>query len=116
MSKDNVAAAVAYYTAMGEKNFLVMEQYLHPDVRFRSPLAEVNGREAVLEAAKKFVSLVKTLTIRAKFGAGDQAIVILDTDCAAPIGKFPTASLLTFQEGLIAKIELILDARPFEKK
>lgn len=116
MSKDNVAVAEAYYTAMGEKNFSGMEKYLHPNVQFSSPLGELKGREAVLEGAKKFVSFVNRLTIRAKFGAGDQAVLIIDSDCAAPIGNFPAASLLTFQEGLIAKIELILDARPFEKK
>ena len=36
--------------------------------------------------------------------------------CPAPIGMIQTAALMTFKDGLIARIELFYDARPFEKK
>jgi hypothetical protein len=63
---------------------------------------------------KNFIGFIKTLKIRAKFGSEDQAIVVYDVD--SPIGTSATASLMTFEEGLIAKIEVIYDARPYEKK
>ena len=76
----------------------------------------MEGKEAVLEATKRFITLFKTLKVRAKAGLGEQAIVVYDLECPAPIGLFSTAVLMTFQEGLILKIELFYDARPFEKK
>jgi hypothetical protein len=67
-----------------------------------------------LEANKKFVSLFKTLTIHSSFASGDQAMIIYDLECAAPINHFSSAVLLSFQEDLITKIELFYDASPFE--
>jgi len=116
MNENNVAVAEAYYTAMKEKNVEGMGKYLHPDVQFKGPLVEIKGKEAFLEAAKGFVTFFKTLTIRAKFGSGDQAMVVYDLDFPEPVGRLPTAGLITFQDGLIAKIELFCDGRPFDKK
>jgi len=113
---NNIAIAEAYYTAMAEKNIAGMEKYLHPDVRLISPLAEILGKEAVLESAKKLIALFKTLTIRAKFGSEDQAMLAIDLDYPAPIGNLRTAVLMTFKDGLITKNELFFDARPFDKK
>jgi ketosteroid isomerase-like protein len=115
MSENHVDVAVAYYTAMGEKNITGVEKCLHPDVQFFAPLAKAAGKEAVLEAARGFISFFKTLTVRAKCGSGEQAMVVYDLDCPAPVGSFSSAALMTFKEGLIAKIELFYDARPFNK-
>ncbi len=116
MNQNNVAIAEAYYTAVGEKNLDDMEKYLHPDVQFISPFAELKSKASVLEAVTRFMTLFNTLTIRAKFDSNDQAVLVYDVDFPAPIGNIPTASLLTFQDKLIAKIELFFDGRPFEKK
>lgn len=70
----------------------------------------------MLEATKNFMAFFKTLTLRAKFGFADQAMVVYDVDFPDPIGIIPTASLMTFQEELVTKIELFFDARPFDKK
>lgn len=116
MSQSNIMIAEAYYKAMGEKNVAAVGKYLHPDVQFVAPLGKMSSKEAVLEGAKKFTNLFKTLKIRSKFGSEDQAMVVYDLECPAPIGNFSTAVLMTFREGLISKIELFFDARPFETK
>lgn len=36
------------------------------------------GKEAVLNAAKCFMGIFNTLTIRAKFGSEDQAMILYD--------------------------------------
>ena len=113
---NSIAIIESYYKAMGEKNIASMEKYLHPDVQFVSPLAKLKGKEAVLEATKGFANFFKTLTIRASFGLGDYAMIVYDVDCPEAFGTIPTASLMTFKEGTIVKIELFFDARPFEKK
>ncbi len=116
MSKNCMSIGEAYYTKMGKKDIEGMKSYLHPDVLFVAPLATHSGKEAVLEAAKNFIAFFKTLTIRAKFGSADQAMIVYDLECPAPIGTFAAAVLMTFQGNLISKFELIFDARLFEKK
>ena len=115
MNQNNVAIAQTFYTAMGEKNIEAMEKYVHSDIQFIAPLAKLQGKEVYLEALKGFTAFFKTLTMRAKFGEGDQAVVVYDVDCPAPVGKVPSVALLTFQEGLITRIELFYDARSFNK-
>jgi ketosteroid isomerase-like protein len=116
MNQNNVAIAEAYYNAMSNKNMAEVERYLHPDVHFLAPLAKLTGKEAVLEAAQGFSHFFNSLTIRAKFGEADQAMVVYEVDCPVPVGLIRTAALMTFKEGLIARIELFYDARPFEMK
>ncbi len=116
MSHSSLAIAEAYYTAMGDKNVTGMAQYLHPDVQLISPLAKVSGKDAAVEAARKLISLFKTVTIRAKFGSENQAMLAIDIDFPAPIGNLPAAVLQTFNDGLITKIELFYDGRPLDRK
>lgn len=115
MDQSTLPLAKAYYTAMGEKDVTVMEKYLHPDVQFVTPLTALKGKEAYLEAVKGFVAFFKTLTIRAAFGSENQAMLVYDIDFPVPIGYSSAAVLLTFQEGLIVRIELFFDGRPFDQ-
>jgi hypothetical protein len=116
MSKENVARALAYYQAMNNKNLAEMEKYLHPEVQFIGPMANMTGKKQVLESAGRFIALFKTLTTRAQFGSGDQVMLANDLDCPDPIGFFRVAALLTFKDNLIKCIELFYDARVLEKK
>ena len=88
-----------------------VKKCLHPDIQFTDPQEKVVGREAVLKAAEGFTAIFKTLTIRAKFGSEDQAMIIYDVDIPGLAKYLRAASLLSFQEGLISKIELIYDTR-----
>ena len=49
---NSIETAEAYYEAMGSKNTQEMAKYLHPDVQFVGPLAEMKGKESVLDATK----------------------------------------------------------------
>jgi hypothetical protein len=111
MMTDTKAIAVAYYTALGEKNIEAIKKYLHPDIQFSDPQEKIMGREAVLKAARGFTGIFKTLTIRAKFGSEDQAMIVYDVDIPGIPKNLHAASLLSFQGGLISKIELFYDSR-----
>jgi ketosteroid isomerase-like protein len=113
---DTKTIAVAYYTALGEKNIEEVRKYLHPDIQFTDPQEKVVGKEAVLKAAKGFTAIFKTLIIRAKFSSEDQAMVVYDVDIPALTKNLRAASLLSFKEGLISKIDLIYDTRFFAGK
>ena len=113
---DTKSIAVAYYTALGEKNIEEVKKFLHSDIQFTDPQEKVIGREAVLKAAKGFMSIFKTLTIRTKFGSEDQAVIVYEVVIPSFDKNLTAASLLSFQEGLISKIELIYDTRCFMEK
>lgn len=108
--------AAAYYTALGEKNIEAVKKCLHPDIQFSDPQETVMGREAVLQAAKGFTAIFKTLTILAKLGSENQAVVIYEVAIPGLEKKLRAASLLNFREGLISKIELFYDTRCFMDK
>jgi SnoaL-like protein len=116
MSKKNVDSAIAYYQAMKNKDLSIIEKYLHSEVRLISPLADITGKDAVLNSVKNFLVVFNKLTIRAQCDNGDQVMLAYDLDCPAPMGPIRGAVLLNFQEGLIIRYELFYDARPFEKK
>jgi len=113
VTEDNVKIAEGYYLAMGRKNVSDVEKYIHPEVEFVAPLAQTKGKEALLEAASKFFSLFDTLTISEKLGADNKAVIIYDLQCPEPIGHMRTAAFFSFKDGLISRIELFYDARPF---
>lgn len=106
---------VEYYKAMGQRDFEKLKKFLSSEVQFIGPLAKMKGKEAVIEATKKFTLFFKTLTVRASFGSSHEAMVVYDLDCPEPIGIFSSSALITFENGLIKKIELFYDARPFDR-
>lgn len=114
MSQNNADIAEAYYKAMEEKDIARLEKFLHPDVVFVGPLSEVHGKDAIVTAAKGFSSFLKKITIRSKFNSETQAMLAYDMECPAPVGSFRAATLMTLEKGLITKLELFYDARPFE--
>lgn len=115
MKKDTVATAVAYYTALGNKNIEEVKKYLHPDIQFTDPQEQVVGKDTVLKAAQGFMGIFKNLTIRTKFGSEDQAMIVYDVEIPNFAKALRAASLLSFQDGLISKIELIYDTGCFKE-
>lgn len=116
MATTNLERAEEYYKWIGEKNKEDIKKYLDSDVEFYGPLSTLKGREVVLEATGNFMNTFKSLEIRTKFGAGDQAMIVYDVDIPDISKNFPGASLLTFRNSLIVKIELFFDASHFVKR
>lgn len=116
MTEKNVASAVAYYKAMADKDLTGMARHLHPDVQLVTPMEELTGQKAVLEAAKRLLPFIESIKVHAKFGSEDQAMLTYDMDFAAPIGVCRAAAFMTFKDSLIVRNEIFFDARPFDKK
>ena len=113
---DNLSLAENYYNAMLAKDFDKMANYLHNNVQFIGPLAEMQGKEQIVTAAKNFGGILQDIQIRSRFAAGDQIMLAYDMVVPAPIGKFRAAVLMEFTDRLISKIELFYDASPFQEK
>lgn len=113
---NNLKRAESYYEAMLAKDFDKMASYLHPDIYFMGPLAEMRGKNAVISAAKNLSELLKDIQIRSRFAENNQIMFAYDFTFPAPIGFLRAAVLMEFTENLISKIELFYDGRPFAEK
>lgn len=113
---NNLSIAENYYSTMLQKDFDTMAGYLHPDVLFIGPLAEMQGRNNVVSAAKNLSNILTDIQIRSKFASGNQIMLAYDFMFPEPIGKLRAAVLMEFTEKQISKIELFYDGRPFEEK
>ena len=116
METNYMALGEKYYKLVGEKNAEGIKKYLHPDVEFYGPMATLKGKDAVIVATSNFMNAIESLTIRAKFGAEDQAMIVYDVDMPGIAKDFPGASLLSFRDGLIVRIELFYDSRRVVEK
>lgn len=104
-----------YYDSMMRQDFETMGGHLHPDIIFIAPLAEMSGKEPVVEAAKGLSKVLDKIEIRSKFSAGNQIMLAYDLFFPEPIGKLRASVLMDFQDDLISRIELFYDGRPFDK-
>ena len=73
-SDNNLKVAENYYNSMLAKDFDKMAGYLHNDVHFIGPLAEMHGKDAVVTAAKNFGGILQDIQIRSRFADGDQIV------------------------------------------
>jgi hypothetical protein len=114
-SDNNLKSAENYYNSMLVKDFDKMASYLHDNIHFIGPLAEMHGKEAVVLAAKNLSQILGDIQIRSKFAHENQIMFVYDFMFPAPIGKLRAALLMEFTNQLISKIELLYDGRPFEE-
>ncbi len=104
----------SYLDAWARKDVEAIAAHLHPAVTFTAPLQQLQGRDAVIAATQRMMPLLKTLTNRTQFVAGDRAMFSYDFVCGEPVGVCRTAEQVRIEDGRIREIELFFDPRPFE--
>ena len=112
----NLNIAENYYRAMLAKDFNSMASYLHENVHFIGPLAEMRGKDAVVSAAKNLSQILQNIHIRSKFADSNQIMFAYDFTFPAPINCLRAAVLMDFTDKLISRIELFYDSKPFIEK
>jgi len=115
MTETNVASAVAHYQAMAAKDLPAMARHSHPDARLVTPMEQLAGKAAVLEASQRLLAFIQSIEVHARLGSEHQAMLTYDMNFAEPIGVCCAAALVTFQDGLIVRNELFFDASPFKR-
>jgi ketosteroid isomerase-like protein len=113
MPTSNEARCAAYLDAWSRKDLEAIAAHLHPDVHFKGPMQELNGKPAVLESTRRIFPLLERLHVRGQFVSGDRAVLVYDFVCKAPLGVCRTAEMVRFDGGLVRETELFFDARPF---
>lgn len=113
--ENNLQVAEGYYNAMLAKDFDTMASYLHDDVTFIGPLAQMQGKEAIVLAARNLSQILDKIEIRAKFANGDQIMMAYDFIFPMLNLNLRSAVLMDFKDRKITKIELFFDGRPFQQ-
>ncbi|GAB4271977.1 MAG TPA: hypothetical protein DIU37_03925 [Opitutae bacterium] len=111
---DTLSIAENYYQSMLQEDFDRMASYLNPNVHFIGPLAEVQGADSVVSAAKNLCKTLINIKIRSRFSSENQVMLAYDFIFPAPIGCLRAAVLMEFTHRLISKIELFFDSKPLE--
>ncbi len=111
--EQNLATAVAYLRGFERKDPEEIARYLRAEVRYHAPNVQLNGKAALVEAAKRFSAAMTGFPVHAKFAAGEQVMLAYDIEGPEPIGAQPAAQLMTFRDGLIAEVQAYFDPRPF---
>lgn len=112
---EEVAAHCAsWIDAWVRKDLDAIAGHVHADVDFVGPMATLHGREAFVASSARILNVLERFEPRATFVSGLRAMLVYDFVCRPPIGNVPTAELAEFEGGLLRRIEIFYDARPFE--
>jgi hypothetical protein len=65
----------------------VLHDICTPTFNFIGPMATLAGKDVVLEAAERFMSLIKEIRIHAKSPCEDQVMLTYDGDFGEPMGS-----------------------------
>ncbi len=115
MSENILELGEAYFDALNKKDVQKITEMVHPEMRFKSPVAEESNRDGFLASVRRMLVNVRGLRVKSRFASGNQAMFAYEMSFNEPVGTVKVASLITFEGGQIKSIELFFDARPFEK-
>ena len=101
-----------YLEGWNRKDVAAFAAVLAPDVRFKGPLAQIEGRDPFLAAVTRMFPMVEKLELRALFTEEDRALAVYDFVCAPPVGCLRTAEMIGIKDGLIVSSELFFDTAP----
>jgi hypothetical protein len=102
------------YLTMWENGSLPgITESLHPDVDFEAGTVRLTGRGRVAAAFASVLAQLSAFHVRSTFVCGNDAMFASEWMCTPPIGRCRIAELVTFEDGLVKRIELFCDAKAF---
>ena len=85
---------------------------------FTSPIKQVTGRVAYLEATKRFFSMIKAFEVKAILVDGERACALTRYELQVPGGpafERQVAELFEVRDGKIKSLDIYFDSAPFPK-
>jgi hypothetical protein len=105
----------AYLNALNNKDMAKIMSLADGEIHFKMPLTEVSDRAGFLAAVRRMLANLNELQILSKFSSGNQAMFVYEAHFNEPVGTVKAASLMTIVGDKIRDMEVIFDARPFDK-
>lgn len=116
ITKDTIQA---YFSALTEKKN--WDAFLADNLEFTSftsPIRQTKGRDAYLQATKRFYSMITSVRVNKLIVEGDSACAFTHYELQPPNGAAFTsdvAELFVVKEGKIASLGIYFDTAPFPK-
>jgi hypothetical protein len=102
---------VAYIEAFGRRDMAAAGQYVANDIQFQSPMTQLSGAEAYLEAVGQFAQAVAGIEIISAAGDEQQALIMYEMK-TVPFGVLPAADHFVVVDGKITVNRLVFDTYP----
>jgi SnoaL-like domain len=102
------AVALAYHRAWTARDFAAAARLLASDLETDVPLNRYAGKDEFVGALTGFAGLVHRVELLARFGRGDEALLLYDME-TEPFGTIRIAEHFTVSGGLIARIRHVHD-------
>jgi len=117
---DTEAAVRGYLTDLAQRS--PWQEWFADDVAFvsfTSPVRRVNGKQAFLEATKRFYGGIRSVEVRDVLADGSRACALTHYELQPP-GNAPSftsdvAEIITVRNGKIASLEIYFDSAPFPR-
>jgi ketosteroid isomerase-like protein len=104
---------LSYQRALGNQDYKVARSYLRDDLSFRGPLASHDKPEPLLKDLEQLHHIVKGVEMKKIFAEGDDVCLLYDLITTNPPVNSFTCEWYHLQDGKIASIRVVFDARPF---
>jgi len=107
-----------YFNAL--KNKSGWDSFLGDNITFTSftsPVKQVSGKAAYIEATKRFYSTVVSMELRELIVEGDKACALTRYELRGPTGQFTSdvSEIFTVTNGKIQSFGIYFDSAPFPK-
>lgn len=111
MADDPRALAVIYFQAWRDQDFDALRAILADDVTFRGPLGTADNADECIAGLRGMSTIMTDIVVRKRFVDGPDVLTWFDlhTSVAPPA---PTANWSHIEDGKIASIQAVFDARP----
>lgn len=117
---NTMEAIQSYFTKLERKNG--WESLLGDDMvftSFTSPVKQIKGKAAYLQATKRFYSMIRSVEVRDLIVAGDRACALTHYDLQPPNGGpafgSNVAEIFAVRNGKIDSLGIYFDSAPFPK-
>ena len=115
-SGSTLDVANEYLAAWQRKDEKALCALVHPNVHFKWPVAQFQGRDVFVDGSRTVLPILKEFRVSAVATTGDRAIFAYDFVCVDPIGTARTGrALITVKAGVTSDVELFFDPRPVRK-
>jgi hypothetical protein len=105
----------AYLNALNNKDIAKITSLADAEIHFKMPFAEAYKRDGFLMAVRRMLTNLKEVQILSGFSSGKEAMFLYEAQFNEPVGMVKAASLMTIENDQIREMEVIFDARAFDK-
>ena len=106
---ENLQLASDFLNAWASSQADRFTSYLDREVSFESPMATLQGRDAVAAAMSEFAQAVTGIKVLASAASQDSVLIMYDMH-TGPFGTIRAAEHYRFRDGKIVSDQLVFDA------